>query len=82
MEEVLYLWDQVILNCHLATKWNLKTTLPTSVTTSYCSYARFSIVVTVLLYTVMQEVGHWVTNEKQRKTDIRLTDQQLDVSKS
>ena len=46
--------------------------------TSYCSYARpavFSILVTVRLYTVMQEACRWLTNEKQRKTDIRLTDQ-------
>ena len=35
----------------------------------------FSILVTVRLYTVMPEVCHWLTNEKQRKTDIRLTDQ-------
>ena len=31
--------------------------------------------VAVLLYTVMPEVCRWLTNEKQRKTDIRLTDQ-------
>ena len=47
--------------------------------TSYCSYARpaqlFSILITVRLYTVMPEVYLWLTNEKQRKTDIRLTDQ-------
>ena len=35
----------------------------------------FSILVTVPLYTLMPEVCHWLTNEKQRKTDIRLTDQ-------
>ena len=35
----------------------------------------FSILVTVRLYTVMPEVRRWLTNEKQRKTDIRLTDQ-------
>ena len=35
----------------------------------------FSILVTVQLYTVMPEVCHWLTNEKQRKTAIRLTDQ-------
>ena len=40
----------------------------------------FSILVTVWLYTVMTEVCHWLTNEKQRKTDIRLTDQLLDLS--
>ena len=31
--------------------------------------------VTVRLYTVMLEVCRWLTDEKQRKTDIRLTDQ-------
>ena len=31
--------------------------------------------VTVWLYTVMLEVCRWLTNEKQRKTDICLTDQ-------
>ena len=36
---------------------------------------RFSILVTVRLYTVMPEVCRWLTNEKQRKTDIRSTDQ-------
>ena len=35
----------------------------------------FSILVTVLLYIVMQEVRRWLTNEKPRTTDIRLTDQ-------
>ena len=35
----------------------------------------FSILVTVLLYTLIPEVCRWLTNEKQRKTDIRLTDQ-------
>ena len=34
-----------------------------------------SILVTVRLYTVMPEVCRWLTNEKQRKTDIPLTDQ-------
>ena len=34
----------------------------------------FSILVTVRLYAVMPEVCRWLTNEKQRKTDIRLTD--------
>ena len=29
----------------------------------------------VRLYTVMPEVCRWLTNEKQGKTDIRLTDQ-------
>ena len=33
----------------------------------------FLILVTVRLYTVMLEVCCWLTNEKQRKTDIRLT---------
>ena len=33
------------------------------------------LLVTVQLYTVMPEVCRWVTNEKQRKTGIRLTDQ-------
>ena len=32
------------------------------------------------IYTVMQEVCRCLTNEKQRKTDIRFTDQLLDVS--
>ena len=32
----------------------------------------FSILVTVRLYTVMPEVCHWLTNEKQKKTDILL----------
>ena len=32
-----------------------------------------TLVVTVRLYTVMLEVCRWLTNEKQRKTDIRLT---------
>ena len=27
------------------------------------------------LYTVMPKVCHWLTNEKQRKTDVRLNDQ-------
>ena len=40
----------------------------------------FSILVTVWLYTVMVEVCRWLTNEKQRKTDRHVTDQQLDVS--
>ena len=31
----------------------------------------FSILVTVRLYTVITEVSRWLTNEKQRKTDIR-----------
>ena len=35
----------------------------------------FSILIIVRLYPVMPEVCRWVTNEKQRKTDIRLTDQ-------
>ena len=35
----------------------------------------FSISVTVRLLTVMPEVCHGLTNEKQRKTDIRLNDQ-------
>ena len=35
----------------------------------------FSILATVRLYTVMPEVYHWLTNEKQRKTDILLTNQ-------
>ena len=35
----------------------------------------FSILITVRLYTVMPEVCRWLTNEKQRQTDIRLTDQ-------
>ena len=35
----------------------------------------FSILVTVGLYTVMLEVCRWLINEKQRKTDICLTDQ-------
>ena len=35
----------------------------------------FGILVTVRLYTVMPEVCRWQTNEKQRNTDIRLTDQ-------
>ena len=34
----------------------------------------FSILVTVRLYTVMPEACHCLTNEKQRKTDISLTD--------
>ena len=33
------------------------------------------MVVTVRLYTVMPEVCRWLTNEKQRKTDIRSTNQ-------
>ena len=33
----------------------------------------FSISVTLRLYTVIPEVCCWLTNEKQRKTDIRLT---------
>ena len=32
----------------------------------------FPILVTVQLYTVMPEVCRYLTNEKQRKTDIRL----------
>ena len=36
----------------------------------------FSILrVTVRLYTVMAEVCRWLTNEKHRKTDRRVTDQ-------
>ena len=35
----------------------------------------FPILVTVELYTVISEVCRWFTNEKQRKTDIYLTDQ-------
>ena len=35
----------------------------------------FSILVTVQLYTVTPEVCRWLTNETQRKGDIRLTDQ-------
>ena len=34
----------------------------------------------VIHCTVTSEVCRWLTNEKQRKTDIRLTDQLLDVS--
>ena len=34
-----------------------------------------SVLVTVRLYTVMPEECRWLTNEKQSKTDIRLTDQ-------
>ena len=34
-----------------------------------------SILVSVQLYTGELEVCHWLTNEKQRKTDVRLTDQ-------
>ena len=35
----------------------------------------FSKLVTVRLYTVMAEVCHRLTNEKQRKTDRPVTDQ-------
>ena len=35
----------------------------------------YSILVTVRLYTVVPEMCCWLTNEKQRKIDIRLTDQ-------
>ena len=35
----------------------------------------FSMLATVRLYTVMPEVCRRLTNEKQRKTDIRLSDQ-------
>ena len=35
----------------------------------------FSTLVTVRLYAVMQGVCRWLTNEKQRKNDIRLIDQ-------
>ena len=35
--------------------------------------------VTVRLYTVMPEVCRWLTNEKQRKTDIRLTALQFNL---
>ena len=35
----------------------------------------FSILVSVRLYMVMAEVYRWLTNEKQRKTDRRVTDQ-------
>ena len=35
----------------------------------------FPILGTVRLYTAMPAVCHWLTNEKKRKTDIRLTDQ-------
>ena len=35
----------------------------------------FLILITVRLYTVISEVCRWQTNEKQRKTDIHLTDQ-------
>ena len=35
----------------------------------------FPILVTVRLYTVMLDVCRWLTNEKQRKTDIHFTDQ-------
>ena len=35
----------------------------------------FLILVTVRFYTVMLEVCRWLTNEKQRKTDICVTDQ-------
>ena len=41
----------------------------------YTARTVFSILVAVRLYTVMPEVCRWLTNEKQRKTDIRLTDQ-------
>ena len=41
----------------------------------YMARAVFSILFTVRLYTVMPEVCRWMINEKQRKTDIRLTDQ-------
>ena len=34
-----------------------------------------TVLIIVWLYTVMPEVCRWLTNEKQRKTDIRLTDQ-------
>ena len=34
----------------------------------------FSILVSVRLYTVKLEVCHWLTNEKQRKTDVRSTE--------
>ena len=34
-----------------------------------------SILVTVRLYTVMAEMCRWLTSEKQRKTDRRVTDQ-------
>ena len=36
---------------------------------------RFSILVTVQLYTMMPEVCRWLTNEKQRKTDIHSINQ-------
>ena len=39
------------------------------------AYTVFSILVTVRLYTVMREMCRWLTIEKQRKTDIRSTDQ-------
>ena len=35
----------------------------------------FSILVTERLYTVMAEVCRWLTNEKQRKTNRRVTEQ-------
>ena len=35
----------------------------------------FLILATIGLYTVMLEVCPWLTNEKQRKSDIRLLDQ-------
>ena len=35
----------------------------------------FPKLVTLRLYTVTPEVCRWLTNEKQRKTDIRLTNQ-------
>ena len=39
------------------------------------AFTVYPILVTVWLFTVMPEVCRWLTNEKQRKTDIRLTDQ-------
>ena len=35
----------------------------------------FPILVSAWLYTVMPEVCHWLTNERQKKTDIHSTDQ-------
>ena len=39
------------------------------------AHTMLSILVTERLHTVMPEVCRWLTNEKQRKTDIHLTDQ-------
>ena len=40
-----------------------------------CTAAQCFRLVTVRLYSVMPEVCRWLTNEKQRKTDICLTNQ-------